>query len=503
MKHNNTTKMLVFILLLAALASFAAAENLTYVYTAVSSDDTLAENETYIPSEVNVTLPNTSLNLDLINNDSTFKITIPNMDIDSYPELNIIAREAIPANQNYGGSVGLTSGSYRYIVKDAYAFNITELTSESYTVTFNYSGMGSIDPVIFKCYFNFTTNTSNTSNCTQLTTTSTNNLAYATTTGFSAFFLTDDECEGTCGGICPACSTGGPGGGGGGGGGGLGGPKIIYVTPTIEGESVRVIQGDELIVKFKGEEYHFRVVSVGHLKVQLKDLQSYLTYDLKFAETKTMGLTSFFAKEITIDMHVSNQFAILTFKIYERPKLSIPLLPPAPRQPRPTPEEIVVQRPPAVTTTPTTPAVTPTAEAPPEIPVPESPIGIWTIIFIIVFVIFLVGGLALYRARLHRLEKPPTVTRTGLEASGLPETSSEASKPAPVLKPETGPAVVEKTKPTKPVKIPHEQKLVLEKYIFHAFSMGFNKAQVSKALVDKGWPKEVVEKVLEEIKPKK
>jgi hypothetical protein len=149
-----------------------------------------------------------------------------------------------------------------------------------------------------------------------------------------------------------------------------------------------------------------------------------------------------------------------------------------------------------------------------EVQVPESPIGIWTIIFSIVFVIFLVGSVALYRARLHRLEKPPTVTRTGLEAIGLPETSSDASKPAPLLLKEEKP-VAEPKQPQikheepKPVVKPAEirisaaKTLELERYIFHAYSLGFKESQVRKVLIEKGWPESAVDKVLSQVKSKK
>jgi hypothetical protein len=130
-----------------------------------------------------------------------------------------------------------------------------------------------------------------------------------------------------------------------------------------------------------------------------------------------------------------------------------------------------------------------------------------------VFVIFLVGGVALYRARLHHLEKPPTVTRTGLESTGLPEISSTGSKPAYNLEAAAGaPASKEKEErlvielpeqPKKEYHVSQAKKLELEKYIFHAFSSGFKPAEVKKALLERGWPEEIVDQVLSEIKVKK
>jgi hypothetical protein len=113
------------------------------------------------------------------------------------------------------------------------------------------------------------------------------------------------------------------------------------------------------------------------------------------------------------------------------------------------------------------------------------------------------------------MEKPPTVTRTGLESSGLPETSFEGSGPAPTLKSAVEEKSKEQSKPAKPVKkvkpakpaepvvVSKAKKLELEKYIFHAFSLGFKEPRVRSALIAKGWPKQVVDEVLREIRSKK
>ena len=496
MNRITASKILAFILIAIAIASFVYAEEVTYIYKSVN-DDILATDTISVPNTVVVNLPDTTWKLDFVNNNSKFRIHIPTLNSSEAPQLNIKARELDLGIQNYDGDVGLNSGTYR--AKYAYAFNISELPSKSYELYIDYTDYAAdiTEPKLFQCDFNFITNTTNTSTCTLLTTSASNNIASATTTGFSSFFITQDTSS-------PAGGTTG-GGGGGGGGGGLGGPTTIYVTPTPEGESVQVIRGDLLVVQFKGDEYRFRVTTVGHHKVELKSLESYMTYTIELGDWKTIGLTSFFNRDIEVSMYVSNQFAVLTFKTIEKPTFSFNLLPPRPR--RPAPEEATAPQPfvaPAPRPAPVA-APAPAESEPEELQVPESPIGIWTIVAALVFIIFLVGGIALYRVKLHHLEKPPTVTRTGLEPTGLPETSSKGSEPAPVLKPEAVeeiPAKRPEAKP-KPVEISKAKKLELEKYIFHAYSLGFKEEHVMKALIEKGWPTQVVEQIIKEIKPKK
>lgn len=499
MKRMTAPKILVFIFIAIAIAQFtSAAESITYTYMSLN-DETLATGTIPVPNSVVVNLPDTTWKLELVNNDSKFKVYVPTLNSSEAPQLDIRARVVNLSRQNYDGSLGLDSGTYR--AKYGYAFNVSQLGSKAYTLTMDYSAYSAelSNPKLFKCDYDFTINQTNTSTCTLLPATvdSTNKLISASSTGFSSFFIAQDTYS------PPGGTTGG--GGGGGGGGGLGSPSTIYVTPTPEGESVQVIRGDLLIVQFKGEEYRFRITTVGHHKVDLKSLESQLTYTIELGDWKRIGLTSFFNRDIEVSMYVSNQFAVLTFKTTEKPTFSFNLLPPRPRQP--TPGEASEAQPPAAPAPRPAPvaAPAPAAPEPEEMQVPESPINIWTIIAALVFIIFLVGGIALYRVRLHHLEKPPTVTRTGLESAGLPETSSKGSEPAPVLKPGAVEEIPEKKPEAKPrpLEISKAKKLELEKYIFHAYSLGFKEEQVRKALIEKGWPKQVVEQIMKEIEPKK
>ncbi len=508
MKAKKLTTILAFILLALALAVSASAENLTYIYTAFD-DSIITQGSTNAENPHNVTLPNTTWDLELINNDSKFTISLEDLNHTDYPILNITARHINLSNQSYDGSVGRDGNLFRYLVDYGYAFIIDQWTDLPYTVTFDSSVLA---PRVLKCTFDLSNETADVSSCIMI------GSAYSgSSTNFSAFFIAEDHCANSiqdyletgtdCGSVCPACPTdtgiGGTGGGGGGGG-AFGGPDILYVTPTIVGASVQVYQGNELIVQHGGEDYHFRVVSVKAGVVQIKSLATYATYDINLGDIKTLGLTSSTGQSVTVEMFVSDHFGLLTFKIVERPGFSFDLLPPGSVS-RASPTGEVTGGLPTVPQAPAPPIAPTEPRVPQELELPESPIDIWTILASILFVIFLVGGVALYRVRLHRLEKPPTVTRTGLETDGLPETSSEVSRPAPTLRQlmeekakRTPPPEPEPVRLERPKTLSKQKELEVQKYVFHAFSSGFTEAQVRQALIDTGWPAEIVDWVLQQ-----
>lgn len=505
MNKHAASRMIVFLFITIAFASLASAENMTYIYRAPNGE-ILAQNHTGTASQVNVTLPNMSWNIDLINRDGWLNISIASVNHTAFPVLDIRARNITLSDETYNGSFGMNS-NYRYYSKYGYAFNITQLdASKSYTVSFDYISIGGMSyPNIFKCDYDFAANLSDTTNCTLLSTSTNNGKAYAGASGFSSFFLTEDTCVNRCGGPCPACPPSGTGGGGGGGGGGARGPTIVFVKPKPEGATVQVYQGDELVVVYKGAEYHYRINKVGSFEVSLKSLADYSTTDISLGTSKDMTLSGDVVK---LSMHVSNNWAMLTFTSVEKSAFSFNLLPPKPKAAA-TPTGGQATAPAQIQVV--TPATTQGAETPvqipapaEEIPIPESPIGLWTIIFAVVFVIILVGGIALYRSRLLRLDKPPTVTRTGLEETGLPETSSNFSEPVLISKPAQ---VAQVAKPVEEPKrnyhMSHEKELELEKYVFHAYSLGFTEEQVCQALLDKGWPRQLVDKVFDDIRQRK
>jgi len=514
--------MIVMVLLLLASASMASAENITYVYKTLDGD-VLSENSTGNNPTVIVTLPDTTWNLDMLSKDAKFKAAFTLLNSTTYPTLDISSRTANLSIQDYDSPrLGLSNLNSRYLVKYAYALNISQLASSQYTVTIDTSGVS--DPRLFNCTFDYTLNKTNTASCTLLASANTGSPITATLTGFASFFLAEDYCAGKCGvGVCAACTQNVPsgGGGGGGGGGGSGGsPKTIYVTPTPEGVSIQVFQGDNVIVQYNNVDYPFKVKSIANFQASLLPLNSAISYDVTLGSEKRIGLTSILSDDIGVSMHISNKFAVLTFRTIEKKAFSFPLLPAKPRTPTQS-QQVPSAGPVQTTARPTVPITQPVTEAPvalDDIQLPESPINMWTILFALVFIIFLVGSIALYRARLHHLEKPPTVTRTGLESAGLPETSTEGSRPSPLFseekeavveaKPEVKEPVKEKieqkpVKPSRPVVITKAKKLELEKYIFHVLGQGFKESQVKKVIKEKGWPEELVDNIFEEIRLKR
>jgi hypothetical protein len=484
-KMNIRLCILFLLALVLLLPSVSAFYNISYTYYNAGGDVMLADGWT--DGEKNVTLPEISWDVYLKSDDDMFEILLEDINHSYDPTFNIEAREVTGAELDE-----FETNNAGYDVQRAFAFNISEYVGRPYKVLFDYTGIS--NPALFKCPYDFVSDDADTTNCEQLSTADAGSLKmYASTTNFSIFFLTEDQTAA----VSPPSGPSGSGGGGGGGGDGEG--KIVYVTPTEEGETVTVYSGDELIVIYDEEEYHFRVTKVGSTTTQLKNLATYYVHEIEIGENFRLGLESFFADDVRISMHITNKFAMLTFRISPRRTSLFSLLPPRPRTTTPVEAPSTPRAPPTATAP--TPAPTPEPEPVQELQMPESPITLWTIIAAIVFVALLVGGVALYRYRLHNLAKPPTVTRAGLP----PSAESTSTGAAPVHLSSEEKLVIEKPEPEELpyMKLNIEQKLELEKFVFHALSQGFNDGQIRDALIKKGWPEGNVEEVMKEVMPKK
>ncbi|MBI4738125.1 hypothetical protein HY772_00930 [Candidatus Woesearchaeota archaeon] len=136
-----------------------------------------------------------------------------------------------------------------------------------------------------------------------------------------------------------------------------------------------------------------------------------------------------------------------------------------------------------------------------------APATMWTGVFAAVFVIVLVGGVALARYRHLSLDKPPTEIRTGLDLTsetGLPQASSEVSRPVlssfedqQKMRSQAALQSTARTQNTrkvvkKHVVISEMKRLELQRYIYRALGAGFEEPAIREVLVDHGWPKEVV-----------
>ncbi len=555
---NNAVRVFLILLAFAVFfsSSVSAAENLTYTYKHQLSGQVLAEGTNDGSSSVSVPLPNVTWIFSLVNNNSRFAIRFDGVDYKDEPVLDINATEVDLNSQHYAGEIGHDS-NYRYYVYYGYALNISQLAAAPYDVVINYSDYTIPHPVLFKCNYSFDTHKMNVSACHKLSASvdASQKTAVASATGFSAFLIADDTCVGTCGGKCPPCSssTSSGGGGGGGGGGGAHSPSLIYVTPTPEGSTVQVFNGDELVVIFNDKEYHFRVIKSSSLKVTLRSLSNYLTYDINFGEDTPIGLESFLSDDITVSMHMSNQWSMLTFTTIEHHPFTFPLLPPKPRTKTP-----AQSQPPAVSSQVTAPSVEQgSAYVPPaavatarpagsasEVAASESPVDLWAFLLGFVFVMILIGGFVLYRMK-FRMDKPPTAGPAGQPSALSDSLAAQPAQPAQsdlspqyaqptnaasssvVLPAQSGAsqksglvkefvkkaedelekvenkvdeAVAPLIRPeVKRVSyhVPKAKLLELQKFIYHAYSLGFTKEQVRQKLLEKDWPEDLVDDVLE------
>ncbi|MFC1723179.1 hypothetical protein ACFL0V_03495, partial [Nanoarchaeota archaeon] len=102
MKSRTTTMLVLFILL--ATAVFAA-EELDYKYYDKASGIVLASGTT--TTGVDVDIENVTWNIELINNNSRFKVLLYDIDVDTYPKLHINATDVDINDPTYLGEFSL------------------------------------------------------------------------------------------------------------------------------------------------------------------------------------------------------------------------------------------------------------------------------------------------------------------------------------------------------------------------------------------------------------
>lgn len=513
--------MILIVMALICFASFAHAENMDIKYYSATTGALLANTSV----SGNVTLPNATMNIKIYSSDSKFRITANSV----YPqlELNTSSRDFNKSNQTYDGDFGLNNSGKQYIVKDAYAFNLTPSMASTYDIAFNVSGLGiaASDTYvkIFKTGFDFATNQSNTTNATELSITTSGDWATATTTSFSAFFIAEDHCynsvqdedeTGTdCGGAsCSACSVYVPTGGGGGGGGGSSRRDVAdtyVITPSNTTQTLVVKKDDKINVVFNGESNYMHVKDVTANSILLWFDGTIYYHTLTLGESKIIGIRSLFANDIVVDLNaIEDGQATISIKLYSKPVRLFPFLSSTARETAEVPQAPTAPPAAAITPAPGTgqaPAG-PTEETP---VILESPVDIWTIVLATAFVIVLLGGIAVFRRKHLALDKPPAAIRTGLEKESISETelppTTTQSRPVLTIKPDGKQA---ETKPaSQPVSQAAEQKpklsetkmKELEKYIYHALSEGFREEPIRMVLEKKGWPDEAVDSVFRKV----
>jgi hypothetical protein len=229
---------------------------------------------------------------------------------------------------------------------------------------------------------------------------------------------------------------------------------------------------------------------------------------LDFGQEKRIGLKSFLSDDVRVTMTVSNNFAMLTFTTSAKRAPVFALLP---AKPRTTEQPVTGQQtaPPGGARPPAAPTAPPAAAVPAEdvLEVPTSPIDLWTILVGIALIALLVGGFALYRVK-SNLDQPPTVTGTGMPPSAN-SVSAEAAPSNPLYDVKgtadgglvvEAPLVIEEEVDYMPLTV--EQKLELEKFVFHSLSQGFSEDDIRASLLKKGWPKGNVEEIMGEVSPK-
>ena len=525
--------MLVLFILLV-LAFSVGGETIHLEYKRPS--DNLLINSTTTDQSVNITLPSTGLNLDIENENRTFKVTVPDIDVGLVPELNVSVRDInLSEIDNETLALG-SSRRYRPVLGYAFSIDNEDDVNSTYTVAFNYSGLSvSYELTVFKLGYNFTSNTTEYNTSTiyveDLDLSVSNNIASFTADSFSNFILAQDTSV--------PIPTGGSGGSGGGGGGSGGSHSLITVIPTLEGAPVTAPVNTIFNVIYEGHTYQVQFIFANGHYVKLKSLETgdYWTSVTGFPQKMDIDASGSDDMDVTL-VDLNPRDATFVFTLLQGVRLrDIP--PPATPTSRATQSAEQVPTTPTAPgpTTPTIPAITPTPEQPQ--PLPESPISLWAVLLGLLFIIVLVGGIAVYRRHLS-MDKPPAAIRTGLgrplSETELPPTTSEEPRSVPTLIPapvekkkesfiekveDTIKEDVEKvehlfekkeSKPLQPdlqpemlehpehkLSVSEEKVKILEKYLYHGLAEGFKPIQMRAVLLKKGWPEDVVDHVLDHI----
>ncbi|MFC1753962.1 hypothetical protein ACFL96_11330 [Thermoproteota archaeon] len=530
MKNKTTKTMLViFIMLVLALSVSAATIHLTYTRP---SDDYVV-NTTTTSDSINITLPNIDLDLEIESSNQMFKVGVKSLSIEGVPILNVSSRDVEASNLD-NDTIRLGTDD-DYLPRIAYAFRIDneDDINDTYNITFDYGGTDlneSNELIVFKFGFDFTTNTTDyatSSNYTEgngLTVDTENNIVYFTTTSFSNFVLAEDTStprEDTS-----SSSSRGSSGGGGGGTSTVSGVTVT-VIPTVEGTVITAPVTTVFNVVYNEHTFPVEFVYANTVYAKLK-------HQISEEEWVFVPL---FPKNVDIDQSGKNDIEIVmsamdssegTFIFTLIEGVKIKDSPPYRSQQKQEPVDGGTDQPPPPQP-PTPPPGTGAATEPAgEQPLPSSPITIWTVLLGLLFIIVLVGGVALYRRHLS-MDKPPAAIRTGLgrplSETELPPTTSEKSRSVPNSTPETfiekveekikeevekveeelhiipkhkEPVILEQPKEPE-ITVPVERIKMLEKYVYHAMAEGFKSDQIRNVLLKKGWPEPVVKKVLEHV----
>jgi len=193
---NKKTFLGICILSLILLASAVFALNVQYIDPETDSVLTQAEIDNITTSS----LPSIPLTLKFTQDALT--VTVPSLNITQFNPINLSLRHnlSIADLTNITNKIG--NASYMYKVIDAYAFNILNSTgmNKTFTVEFNYLGLNvtnESDLVLFKADFDFSTNTTDFSSLQNLTAIvdTTNDKVNTTTANFSIFILAEDQYE--------------------------------------------------------------------------------------------------------------------------------------------------------------------------------------------------------------------------------------------------------------------------------------------------------------------
>ncbi|RME78521.1 hypothetical protein D6774_00960 [Candidatus Woesearchaeota archaeon] len=417
-----------------------------------------------VSGSLSVTLPEKNLTLIVTNQGENFSLET------TFTASNTTAFNITPRPTNLSWIVNTSEGigsSLRYKPRLAYAIDVNASVVSPYIITFNYTDVeGDInDEGRLRVYqFNFNT-TDNTSDLIvqqlytvgtllsggSLVVNTTANTAKLQTTQLSLFVLAEDT----------QTASGSSSGGGGGGGGGSSSRSSSSVSITLTPEGVTASLGANSIVTLISSAgvYDYRVLNPSTSSVMLRSLGSQPTiYAVGFDQEIDLNADGIKDVVVRLENADANSAQIFFASAVPQKRPLSGFTVPAPK-PKEEQEPTTQTQPPAV--------VVPPKEEPDNEPATQEEFNIlWVILpTIAILLLVVVAVITFARRKTTSIEQPIT--------------------PQQEIK--------------QPLVIPRERKLEMEKFIYHGLHQGHSKEIIKQALLQKGWPEDEVDQVLEAI----
>jgi len=270
-------------------------------------------------------VPNSSLDIEILSNDTFFGIIIPNITISEHRQISLSSKNVDNSDIfDTGNKIG---GEQQYLVKDAYAIDIINYSniSSHYIAEFHYNDLNVSNPddlVVFKSGYDFLNSQIN-NNWIELLGNIAEGKIWMNMSSFSLFALTENQGEEEQQNNDEEQTSSG--------GSSSGGGIIIspvenatqqvkhYITSNIKSnQTLFVRQGDLIIFYFMDKRYELNVSKITNACIYLKSIAK--SYDICLSSEKHIDLNNDNTTDLNVFLNkIENKTGELVFVFEEMP----------------------------------------------------------------------------------------------------------------------------------------------------------------------------------------